>query len=159
MTTLTAALKGIRAEISDFIRETVPQERVSADVAAFKEHDYADKGQPIEEIAGPARLFEIKKPIPVDSSDGPPPQGGSMRFGRYEIPVVFCYPRDSKWYAIAQDDILKIASNLTTDYNGHGVSGIDSRHIVGPVMPTVEESPEDPWDYYTLIITVWTATS
>ena len=123
MTTLAAALKGIRVEISDTIRETGPQERVSADVAAFVEHDYADKGQPIEEIAGPARLFEIKEPMGVDN----PMDGGDTTRQQWQIDVVFCYPRESKWFSVARGDIEKIRLALLNDHGGHGVSGVNSR--------------------------------
>ena len=156
MTTLTAALKGIRAEISDTIRETGPQERVSAGVAAFKEHDYADKGQPIEEIAGPARLFEIKEPVGVDN----PMDGGDTTRQQWQIDVVFCYPRESKWFSIARGDIEKIRLALLNDHGGHGVSGVSSRWVIGnPGDIPADRSSADPWDYYTLPIAVITETT
>ena len=153
MTTLTAALKGIRAEISATIRKIGPEERVSADVASFKEHDYADKGQPIEEIAGPARLFEIKTPMFVRNAR----TGSDTEDKIYHLPVTFLYPRgriseknDNDWSDIANGDIDKLKHTFVIDPGGSGVSGVYMRWIDMENPVDIEPSAEDPVDYYTV---------
>lgn len=155
LTTLAAALKGIRAELSDTIREVTPSERVSAKYARFVEHDGVSKGQPIEEISGPARLFEIKNP----ETTGQRMDGANTTIEHWEIPIVFCYPRAPRWYSVARGDIDKIRRTLINGHGTHGVSGVNSRWPMSDGVEDPIQAPDDPWDYYTLVVTVITETS
>ena len=155
MATLEQALTGIRKEIADEIRQVAPVRPVKTVWGRFVEHDAVHKGQPIEEQSGPARLFEIKMPTPT----GERQDGYTETIERYDIPVVFCYPRESRWYAVARGDLDKIRRHLTNDHGGHGVAGVNARWVIGDGLEEMMQSPDDPWDYYTLTVAVITQTT
>lgn len=143
MATPSTAFGSLRTEVEQRICSLTPNRQVKAR-AIFSVYEPV-KSKPINEWTGKSRTFAVGDFTKVEHWHSGYSEQGIL----YSAPIVIVYARGPVWNLAAIDDCHQIYHHiLVNPYNSNGVSN----RFISNSPPTVSNHPDQPWDYYTIML-------